>query len=296
MDKVNQAILASLAPSTRRSYAQKVGELSAFRQAAGLPEAWPIPVDHLLQFLLELKEAGRAASSLPGYMSAIAFVSKAAGCTEFTQDFRVRKMLEGMARMTPPLPDHRKPITPDMLKGLHQAFATLCSSSEETNLFRAALLTGFFGAYRPSELLASGKQDRSGRALQKHDLTWSDGEVALTLRQSKTDQRGFSHTTRLRESQDCPLCPVRALKEYLGASCNEQGYLFQHADGSPLTLFQFRALFRRGLRMIGADPKDFGLHSLRIGAASTAASLGMPAEAIQRIGRWHSSAYRRYIR
>ena len=37
-------------------------------------------------------------------------------------------------------------------------------------------------------------------------------------------------------------------------------------------------------------------HSFRIGRASELASKGLPDEAIMKLGRWRSSAYRTYIR
>lgn len=120
----NSSDLCILSPATRRSYAQKVGEFSAFWQAAGLPEVWPVPVDHLLHFLMDLKDSDRAVSTLSGFMLVIAFVSKAVGCTEYTQDFRVRKLLEGLVCMAPPLPGHRRPVTPDMPNWFLQVFST----------------------------------------------------------------------------------------------------------------------------------------------------------------------------
>ncbi|XP_066485829.1 vomeronasal type-2 receptor 26-like [Tiliqua scincoides] len=64
-------------------------------------------------------------------MSAIAFVSKSGGYPDFTQDFRVRRMLEGFAKRTPPVRDHRRPITPELLRGIAGTFTNLCSSPYE---------------------------------------------------------------------------------------------------------------------------------------------------------------------
>ncbi|XP_066478826.1 integrase/recombinase xerD homolog [Tiliqua scincoides] len=296
LTEVNEVICASLAPSTQRGYSRKVTEFAEFRQAAGLPIQWPAPVEHLLFFLLHLQRSGRAVSSLPGFMSAIAFVSKAGGYPDFTQDFRVRRMLEGFARKTPPVRDQRRPITPELLGGIAGTFSTLCSSPCEVQLFRAALLTAFFGAFRPSEFLAKNKTDQSARALRRADLTWMPGGVLINLRWSKTDQRGIGCSVTLKEVVGMPLCPVAALREYTAFSGEHSGALFQHEDGSPLTLFQFRAIFSRALGALGLQPREFGLHSLRIGAASAAAALGLSGEDIQNIGHWRSSTYRRYVR
>lgn len=150
LTEVNEVICASLAPSTQRGYSRKVTEFADFRLTAGLPSLWPATVERLLLFLLHLQRSGRAVSSLPGFMSATAFVSKSGGYPDFTQDFRVRRMLEGFAKRTPPVRDHRRPITPELLRGIAGTFTTLCSSPYEVQLFRAALLTAFFGAFAPA--------------------------------------------------------------------------------------------------------------------------------------------------
>lgn len=76
----------------------------------------------------------------------------------------------------------------------------------------------FFGEFRPSEFFARGKADASARALQIQDLTWVSGRVDLTIRQSKTNQRGIGCQVFLKEAARMPLYPVRALQEYVGKS------------------------------------------------------------------------------
>ena len=47
---------------------------------------------------------------------------------------------------------------------------------------------------------------------------------------------------------------------------------------------------------IPLPPPLYSSHSLRIGAATEAATVGLPNWLIQQAGRWKSSAYERYIR
>jgi hypothetical protein len=49
------------------------------------------------------------------------------------------------------------------------------------------------------------------------------------------------------------------------------------------------------LRACGINAEDFAGHSTRRGAATTAASLGVTAIDIQRMGRWRSDAFKVYI-
>ena len=49
------------------------------------------------------------------------------------------------------------------------------------------------------------------------------------------------------------------------------------------------------LQVIGADPKRFGTHSFRRGAATLAFRAGAPADLIKTQGDWKSEAYQKYI-
>ncbi len=51
-----------------------------------------------------------------------------------------------------------------------------------------------------------------------------------------------------------------------------------------------RELFLQKIAELGYDPKQFGLHSLRAGGASTAANAGVPDRLFKRHGRWKSES------
>lgn len=50
------------------------------------------------------------------------------------------------------------------------------------------------------------------------------------------------------------------------------------------------------LTQAGVDPSPFSGHSFRVGAATTAARVGIQDATIKMLGRWRSTAYQRYIR
>ncbi|XP_066484678.1 uncharacterized protein [Tiliqua scincoides] len=294
--RAQHVIWSALAPSTRHSYQSKAREFEAFRAALALPQVWPIPPEHLMRFLLYLHSINVACRSLSVYLAALAFCAKASGFADATADFRVRKLVEGLKRICPPMPDRRKPITPGILVRLINRFEVLCSTPYESLLFRTISIIMFFGAFRPSEVLYASAGDESGRALQLQDVLIKADGVIITLRRSKTDQRGVGFKVRLGLAQNLALCPVRTLRSYLAARPAVRGALFCHVDASPVTFFQFRVLFRRAVADLGFRAEDYGLHSFRIGAASAAADLGLPARDIQRIGRWRSWAFKYYVR
>ena len=72
--------------------------------------------------------------------------------------------------------------------------------------------------------------------------------------------------------------------------------LFFDQDKGILTRGQFIGYLRHILSTIGLDVSKFCGHSFRIGAATSAAAIGIEDHMIQNLGRWSSNCYTRYIR
>ncbi|XP_061485485.1 uncharacterized protein LOC133385914 [Rhineura floridana] len=144
--EIEAAIASVLAPSTQRAYQRSFGKFQAFRAGSALPLAWPIPLSHLLQFMLYLKGQNISVSTIAGHLSALAFISKARGMQDHSVDFRVRKVLEGWSHSAPRATDRRRPITPNVLLQILPLFSSLCSSQYELHLFTAVTLMMFYGA------------------------------------------------------------------------------------------------------------------------------------------------------
>lgn len=198
-------------------------------------------------------------------------------------------------RACPPPPDRRQLITLDLLQGLCECFSRFCASQFEILLFLTVAVVMFFGAFRLGEVLSASRFDSSGQALHLLDVSFNAGGVALRLRISKTNQRGRGCTVQLGWSASPDLCPVRALRDYQQGVGGE-GPLFRHEDGSRLTLYQFRALFARGLVELGLPQGPYGLHSFWIDAATMAVGMGLPPAVVMCIGRWCSNTFRYYVR
>ena len=182
------------------------------------------------------------------------------------------------------------------LLGLLRQWAKLCTSNYEQCLFHATALVTFFGAFRISEVVAASKADATGRCLMWDDLQLEDSGMRLRLRRSKTDQAGQGTWVALAPASREELCPIAAMRSYLKSRGSQPGFLFQHANGSPLTKYQFWAVASKALQALGLGECQFGTHSFRIGAASTAAAAGIGEARIKSIGRWRSGAFKSYIR
>ena len=114
--------------------------------------------------------------------------------------------------------------------------------------------------------------------------------VFVNLKFSKTDQLGKGANIVLART-DTDVCPVNALMSYLHVRGPSPGPLFLLSDGTALTKGKLNTQLQHVLKQCGW-PGIFTLHSFRVGAATTAASLGFPNHIIQALGRWTSDAYK----
>ena len=118
--------------------------------------------------------------------------------------------------------------------------------------------------------------------------------VRLRLRRAKTDPFGRGVEIYLGVSGTA-VCPVAALMRYLAVRPPGDGQLFVWENSRPLTRTTFVTHLRRRLQSAGLDMSQFSGHSLRIGAATSAAAAGVPDHLIKTLGRWRSEAYQLYI-
>ena len=92
------------------------------------------------------------------------------------------------------------------------------------------------------------------------------------------------------------ICPVAALLSYIARRGQAPGPLYIFRDGSPLSKARLLSVVKAALVQHGIDTSQLIGHSFPIGAAFTAARAGLEDSLIQTLGRWHSSAFLRYIR
>ncbi|KAK3102234.1 hypothetical protein FSP39_009797 [Pinctada imbricata] len=122
----------------------------------------------------------------------------------------------------------------------------------------------------------------SGFELSFHSFKHSTGKSKPTLLIKSIQQPEF--------------CPVDSLFKYCNLRDDSPGPLFMFMDGSPVTYNYFNQHLQLSLKWANLDCKVYKGHSFRIGAATTAAALGISDENIQIMGRWHSNAFKKYIR
>ena len=164
----------------------------------------------------------------------------------------------------------------------------------------AAVCAGFFGFLRTGEFTTptTGAYDPdvhlnfSDIALDSHS---DPSLLRLRIKQSKTDPFRQGVDIFLGRT-GTSIRPVQAIVRYIAVRSQSPGPLFIRSDGSPLTRGFLVSQMQAVLRSIGLDESKYNGHSFRIGAAATAAQMGLQDSLIQTLGRWRSDAYKTYLK
>ena len=274
-----------------------MGSFESFRKQLGVSNSWPAPVAHVTAFIAQLSIDGKAPSTISTYISAISFMHKINGWCDPTTNFIIKKLKEGSRRLKGHNGDSRRPITVDILGRLCNLLQSICSSNYEAILFKAAFLLAFFGFLRVGEFTDVSKNANNRHNLGIGDILIDGDTMKVIIRSSKTDQKGAAVTLQFeKNANESTLCPITAMQSYIDIRPAKEGALFIHFGGSSLTQYQLNSILKKGITMMGMDPKDYSPHSFRIGAATAAAIGGIPVESIMSMGRWQSSAVLLYIR
>ena len=263
----------------------------AFRRQYCLEEIWPPPLSHITIFIAFLSLNNKSHSTVSTYLSGINFRCKATENEDFSKNFIVSKMLEGMRRSYKPK-DTRLPITSDLLVKIIKALPQVCFSNYEAALFSSAFSLAFHGFLRVGEITLSKKwQFHQVITIDCIKFVEEEGreKIHLGIPFSKNDQYGKGASLKIAETKTT-ICPVVLLRKYLAKRPKTRGPLYCHFGGSPVSRYQFATVLNKALKFMGIDSRFIRTHSFRIGAASSHFDKGTSQEEIKRLGRWKSSS------
>lgn len=293
---MNDILATAIAPSTQKIYTRGLDLLETFRSQNNLDIGWPIPVAHLVSFIVYMSKQNYSHSTISSYISGISYFNKINDFDDYTQKFIIKKLLEGLKRSKQTKGDSRLPITRDILSNILGCLSVVCRNTFEISLFQAAFSLAFHGFFRVGEITVGTCSNETRHTICIENVQISQNQIELFLGSSKTDQQGRGTTIIVSKTADPKICPVMLMHHYLNCRPGTKGPLFCHFDGAPLTKYQFTAILKRSLETVGINSDHYKSHSFRIGMATTCAMDGMPDEKIQELGRWRSNAYLRYIR
>ena len=236
-------------------------------------------------------------ATLLTYSSAIAFMHKLNYHCDPTNHFKVTKFLHG-AKNLRPTKTKLHPINKNLLKLLVNAIPTLNTSQYNRTLLRAMMTLLYWGCLRIGEIATSNHSDHMLSLQQITIVNQSNHTPYLTI-----NFKSYKHSTgtlpqlRVYSKQDKSICPVTALSSYLQLRPHtNSNALFLHLLGAPIS----RSFFAQHLRtLLSSTPhkgKKINTHSFRIGRATDLLMAGASDAKIQKMGRWSSNAYRKYLR
>ena len=165
---------------------------------------------------------------------------------------------------------------------------------------KAMYLTAFYAFLRIGEITHA--------STPVNNIQWQSVQVLLNDNQIpyvfELNMEKFKHNAgktchKLQMQQNCQqpeFCPVQALWHYCKLRGNFAGPLFCFLNGTPGPRSFFSQKLKLSLQFAGCNTAMYKAHSFRIGAATHATSRGYSDQDIQIMGRWHSHAFKKYIR
>lgn len=208
-------------------------------------------------------------------------------------------LIKGLRKQEPTLPTRRLPFTSDLLSLCIRTLRAGYMSPMVDSTLESMFLLAFFGFLRCSEFAPTSSAYNPSRHPRMSDLTiHTSDSLIFTLRRSKTDQLGISfpiYLFRLNSYLSPYEPPTKRLHFRHASNASPQHPLFltETGNGHPILVSKH---LHRVLRISGITSEHYSRHSFRIGAASTAARMGISDQTIQVLGRWSSQAYSTYIR
>ena len=184
----------------------------------------------------------------------------------------------------------KEPVSPDMIKLIISKFGTV-DNLKDLRLCTLVLVS-YAGFLRFNELIN----------IRRCDIQLFVSHVHIFISKSKTDifRQG---AWVLIGATGSLCCPVNMLRRYLSLaelnSDSDECFIFRPLnylkssnsyrlrDGQ-LSYTRCLEIFKEALVTVGANPKSFGLHSLRAGGATAAANYGVPDRLFKKHGRWRS--------
>lgn len=254
----------ALAPSTQQAYRSDWNRWCKWCRSHALDPFGPS--GQLALYIAFLVQQGKKIPTIDRALSAISLAYRLADKPNPRADPAVSAVYRGARRRIGIAPEQMTAILPTqlvkMVEGLPKSRHEVLRSARN----RAALVLGFCGGFRRSELLA----------LRVEDITEVPEGLRIWIRRSKTDQEGKGRQIGLPYASVYAVCPVRAYKDWLALSGVTSGPVFRTISQDGLRVMdralcprQFADVVKSSAQRVGLIGKYAG-HSLRAGLVTAA--------------------------
>lgn len=289
-ETVNQAkefIDNSSSASTKRAYRSDWKHFVGWCKSNGFSPLPAMP-ETICLYLSQLASTKKL-STIRRRVASISQAHKSLGHESPTEHTLVRKLLRGIIREKTVQQTRKSAL---LLEDLRKILSVLPENKKGIR-DRALLLIGFAGAFRRSELVG----------LEVKDLNFVVEGLVINLRKSKTDQEGKGFQKAIPYGLQPATCPVEALKNWLGVSGIQDGFIFRGVDRhgnvskerlSPKVVAE---IVKACAILAGIEATNLSAHSLRAGFCTQAAIKGATETTIMSVtGHKNADMVRRYIR
>ena len=256
---------ASLASASLRAYKSAWEMFSAFCTERGFRSLPAAPETVALYITDMAKSLERADITVVKHLAAISYVHKQASLAQPnvpglspspSRSALVQSVLSGIRRAGTRQVQHKTPATRNIIEAL---VGQIDRSTLQGLRDAAAILVGYVGAFRPSEVVA----------LRLEDVRFTPDGAEILLRKSKIDQEAKGYWKGIPFGEDEMLCPVLALRAWIDSAHLPAGRLF------PMSARALSRLIKRHAQEAGLDPALYSGHSLRAGYATEALRQGV---------------------
>ncbi|XP_070202998.1 integrase/recombinase xerD homolog [Littorina saxatilis] len=277
----------ALSASSINLYKRAWQLFKVFTAESSLTWEFPVSEQTVLLFIAYLYHKGYAPATISSMMSALSYIHKLASVPDPTSSYIVRKSMT-TAHKLKPANDSRLPITEDILEQLVKTSRQAFQNVYLSYLYPAMFLLAFHAFLRVGEIT------ESDHTLAFSDVTLTDKSITISFRSAK-HSAGKHQEAVVTAVDNAFICPVQALKQYIGKRGCMTGPLFM-LKGRSLLRREFVTTLKAMLNIAGIPAGRFNSHSFRIGAATSSAAKGASDAQIRKLGRWQSDAFKRYIR
>lgn len=277
-DALRQYLHAATADNTRKAYR------SAIRQFEKWGGRLPTTADTVVRYLLD-RAGALNTRTLDLHLTAISRWHYHQGFDDPARKPLVQKTMEGIRRIHGQPKRKAKALRLEHVAKMVNHLRQL-PDTRKKNRDIALVLTGFFGAFRRSELVT----------IEVQDLHWEPEGLLIQLPRSKTDQQGGGLIRALPfGAVEC--CPATAIKEWIAVAEFTHGPVFRAVNrwGQVQPTALRPGAVNDLLKSLGQACQfdfvpDLSSHSFRRGLSTSAARERVDFELIKKQGGWKSDA------
>ena len=291
-------IRKSITVSTVNNYQRTWEKIRDYLAIKGEKVTIPLDQNSVALFLTHLHRSGYAYNTVKTHVSAISYVHKLQNIVDPTCSAVITALLNAIKKESPKTLE-KLHISVDMLHELLNSLEYVITCKFDRLMYKAILLLQYHACARIGELVVSGNNTDNVLCLDqvsfKFDRNMTCTEMTVDFLYFKHNKETSSESITI-GSVHTNYCPVKCLREYLSVRGLKPGFLFINSALVSVKRTDVSKVLDMLLIATGFDNKRYDTHGLRMGRASQAAADGWSESQIQRLGRWKSMAFKKYLK